>query len=240
MIAPVRFSHLRAYGKSAMHGKHARERDSEQTTAMQRGSAVHALVFATKKVVGYPGAQRRGKEYEAFAQQHADAEILTMAEYDKALRMAGAVVDSTLAAPLLKGTTETTIRFEWMGLQCRVTPDVRGASWLTELKSSATADPMRFPWVALRHHYHAQMRFQQIACGMQPQDCYIVCVESEEPFPVSVFRIDEKALVLGEKLLVSWAERLKNSEQSDLYPPYATCIMPIDAPDDLNLEYGDA
>lgn len=229
---PVRFSHLRAYGRSAMHGRHARLNDAKRTDAMQRGTAVHAIVFGTRKVCGYPGSQRRGKEYEAFAAEHSDSEILTMTEFDKARRMADAVRECKVAEPVLKGIAEKTITFRWMGLDCRATPDVRGPDYLTELKSSSSADPMRFPWHALRMHYHAQMRMQNIAVGMQAKDSYIVCVESAEPFPVQVFRIDEKALEAGEKLLMLWAEKMRNSEASATFPPYSSCILPIDLPED--------
>lgn len=236
---PVRFSHLRAYGRSAMHGRHARLKEQQQTYAMERGTAVHAMLFGTKRVCGYPGSQRRGKEYDAFCLANADAEILTMAEYEKARRMADAVRQCKLAEPVLKGAVEKTIKFSWMGQQCRATPDVRGKDFITELKTASSADPMRFPWHALRMHYHAQMRMQQIACADEPKDCFVVCVESAEPYPVQVFRIDEKALELGEKLLVLWMERLKNAEAAGAFPAYTSCIMPIDAPEELNLEFGE-
>lgn len=231
----VRFSHLRAYGKTGMNGRHARLHDSEQTSAMQRGTAVHAIIFGTRRVVGYPGATRRGKEYDAFAAANTDAEILTASEYAKAQNMADAVRNCKLAEPVLKGIAEKTILFRWMGLDCRATPDVRGPDYLTELKTSATADPMRFPWQALRMAYHAQMAMQQFACAKgnhRPDfDCYIVCVEATEPHPVSVFRIDEKALEAGEKLLVLWAERLKQCEAADVYPAYSDAIVPIILPE---------
>lgn len=204
----------------------------EPTYAMQRGTAVHALLFDTRKVCGYPGKSRYGKEFDAFAAAHPDTEILTMAEFDKARRMADAVRASERAMSVLQGVVEKTIRFRWHGLDCRATPDVRGPNYLTELKSSASADPMRFPWHALRMHYHAQMRMQQIACSGQIDDCFIVCVEAAAPFPVQVYRIEDRALEAGEKLLVLWAERLKNSEASQHWPPYTECVAPIDIPDE--------
>lgn len=243
MTAPVRFSHLRAYGRSAAHGHHARTAaDDEQTREMERGTAVHALLFGTRKVCGYPGPTRQGKKYDAFVAEHHDCEILTMAEYDKARWMADSVLASSVARPYLSGTTEKTILFRWNGLGCRATPDIRGADFLTELKTSSTSDPARFPWQALRMHYHAQMRMQQIACGSgaHGHECFIVCVESAPPFPVTVFRIDERALEAGEKLLVLWTERLKNCEQSGRFPPYVECVVPIDIPDEEpGLVFGD-
>ena len=238
-IATVRFSHLKAYGRSAAHGQHARQQEKKQTTAMQLGTAVHAMLFDTRKVCGYPGAQRRGKEYEAFSAEHPDYEILTMSEYDKARSMVDAVAKCVAARPYLNGAIEQTINFRWMGVDCRATPDVRGTDYLTELKTSNTSDPMRFPWQARRMCYHAQMRMQQLATFKRP-DCFIVCIESEEPFPVTVFQMDTKALDIGERLLMLWMERLKNSELSGHFPAYSQSVCPLIIDDEQELEIADA
>jgi hypothetical protein len=247
MSDPIRFSHLRAFGRSAMHGLHARTAESEQTIAMERGTAVHSIVFGTHPVIGYPGPTRRGKEFDAFAALHQDYEILTRDEYAKAQRMAAAVMECKLAEPYLKGAVEETLLFRWMGLDCRSTPDVRGADFVTELKTAPSADPAQFGWHALRMHYHAQMKMEQIAAREQlddepdpPHECFIVCVEANEPHPVTVFRVDEKALEVGEKLLCLWAERLKVAEASQAWPPYVTCVVPLTVPEDeIELDYGD-
>ncbi len=239
-LPEVRFSHLRAYGRSAMHGHHARtQAEQEPTAAMQLGSAVHALVLGNKPVVAYPGVARRGKEWEAFAAEHPEDLILTAADFARAAAMAGAVLASKVAEPFLKGVIEETLRFRWNGLDCRATPDVRGDGFLTELKTSNSAEPVKFTYQALRMAYHAQMRMQQIACKGEQQPCYIVAVESAEPYPVTVFEIDPKTLEIGGKLLMLWSERLKQSEESGMFPPYTQGIFPLIAPDDLELEYGD-
>lgn len=239
---PVRFSHLRAYGRSPAHGKHARlAAKDDPTYAMERGTAVHALVFGNRQVIGYPGATRRGKEYEAFAAAHPSHDILTNAEYEKARRMADAVLACRLAEPLLKGVHEDTLLFKWNGMECRTTPDTRGSDFLTELKSAQTSDPSRFLWHARRMHYHAQMRFQEFGCAnIRIQDHWIVCVESEAPHPVTVFHVEPEALEEGEKLLMLWAERLKNSEASGAFPPYVECSVPLVWPKDIEYEYEEA
>ena len=236
---PFRFSHFRAYGRSGAHGQHARQQELDPTYAMERGSAVHGLVTGTRKVVGYPGAVRRGKEYEAFAAQHAGSIILTGAEYDKASGMAEAVLSSQVAKPYLQGAAEQTLYFRWMGLNCRATPDINAANHLTELKTSASAEPVKFTYHALRMAYHAQMRLQQIACEAD-KPCFIVCVEASEPYPVTVFEIDRRTLEIGEKLLVLWAERAKSCEASESYPPYTTSVFPLVAPEDVTFEYEEA
>lgn len=231
---PVRFGHLKAYGRSAAHGKHARMVEAEQTYAMERGTALHALVFDTRKVCGYPGKARYGKEFDAFAAERADFEILTMAEYDKARRMADAVRSDALAMSVLVGEFEKTLRFRWHGLDCRTTPDCRGPNYLTELKSSSTVDPARFPWHAIKMAYHAQMAMQSIGVDLVPgqwgriRDCYIVAIEAAEPFPVQVYRLDERALDVGHRLLMLWAETMKHAEAMQSWPAYSTTILPID------------
>ncbi len=239
-MTPVRFSHLRAYGRSAMHGFHARTKDVDPTRDMERGTAVHALIFGNRKVCGYPGATRRGKEYDAFALQHPDSEILTMAEYEKAKRMADAVRNSKVAAPYLKGIYETTLLFRWMGLDCRATPDVRGDGFLMDVKSSKSADPTQFLWSARRFAYHAQLKFYEYGCEkhhIKIDDHWIVCVESEEPHPVTVFHVEPEALEEGEKLLMLWAERLKNCEASAHFPPYVECTVPLMWPKEAEYEW---
>ena len=225
---PVRFSHLRSYGRSAAHGLHARMTEAAQTQAMQRGTAVHALVFRNRPVIGWHGAQRRGKDYEAFVAENQDVEILTAAEFEKACRMAKAVKSSPLAAPLLEGDVEQTVHFTWYGRMCRATPDVRGKRRVVDLKTTVCSDPERFQWHSLRFAYHAQLRMQQIATGAA--EAYLIAVESTEPFPVTVFRVTDEALKYGEKQLALWMERLITCESSGYFPSYVECIVPLDVP----------
>lgn len=239
MVQHVRFSHLRAFGRSAAHGLHALQGEEKAaTTAMQRGTAVHALVFGNRKVLPFDG-QRRGKAYDAFAAENADALIITAAEYEKSQAMAASVRDCKLAIPLLQGTVEETLSFHWNGLDCRATPDVRGGNFLTELKTSASADPSRFLWHARRMAYHAQLKFQEYGCKGKMRDHYIVCVESDAPHPVTVFHVEPEALEEGERLLMLWAERLKNSVASNAFPPYVDCMVPLVWPKDDQIEYGE-
>ena len=237
--APIRFSHLRAYGRSAAHGYHARLQDPAVTGAMQRGTAVHALMFGTRKVMGWDGVQRRGKAYDEFVAANPDVEILTASEYDKANAMVRALRACKAAEPVLQGIAEQTIYFDWYGRKCRATPDIRGDGFVTELKTAKSSDPAQFQWASLRMAYHAQLKMQNVATNTDVS--YLVCVESAEPYPVTVFRVTDEALLEGEKLLTLWMERLINCEKADYYPPYVECIVPLDVPTpDVDLDYGDS
>ncbi len=235
---PFRFSHLKAYGRSPMHGHHARLNETKQTGAMQRGTAVDALIYGTRKVAGYPGAVRRGKEYDAFVAENPDTEILTAAEYVKATRMADAVRQSKVAEPYMKGVYQETLLFRWMGMDCRVTPDCRGSDFITELKTASSSDPSRFIWHARKMCYHAQLRFQEYGCEsleMAVRDHWIVCVESDDPHPVTVFHLEPEAREEGEKLLALWGERAKSCEASGQFPPYVQTPVPLEWPKDDEL-----
>lgn len=235
---PVRFSHLRAYGRSAAHGLQARRDEQSANQPMQRGTAIHALLFGTRKVIGYPGAVRRGKEYDAFVADHPDTEILTNGDYVAALEAVKTIQASKAAMKVLEGDAEKTIMFKWFGMECRATPDIRGNGYVTELKTGATSDPSRFVWHALRMQYNAQLRMQQIAC-QQNKNAYIVAVEQKPPFNVTVFDVQPRALEVGERNLTLWMERLKSCEAAQYWPPYVEAIVPLDIPEDLELDYGD-
>lgn len=240
-LEAIRFAHLRAYGRSAMHGHHAMTTEAEQTRDMERGTAVHALLFGNRRVLGWTGAKRAGKDFETFAAENADAEILTSSEYARAQAIAAAVRANPLAMQHLEGEREQTIYFNFF-IKCRTTPDVRGADFVTELKTTNSADPRRFYWHALRMHYHAQLAFQIMGCGGNGHvidHAYIVAVETSEPFPVTVFEVTPRALEAGEKLCYLWMERLINCEKSGVFPPYAQSVLALDIPEDIELEFGE-
>jgi hypothetical protein len=158
--------------------------------------------------------------------------------------MTDAVLASEVAKPYLKGVYEETLTFSWDYLRCRATPDVRGKKFITELKTSSTSEPMRFQWQALRMHYHAQMMMQMVGCDacdhQEVEDAYVICVEAAEPYPVTVFQFTLRALDAGYKLLALWGERLKGCELSQQFPAYSQAVVPLDVPDDVELEFGEA
>lgn len=209
---------------------------------MQRGTGLHAMLFKTKPVVGYDGT-RRGKDWEAFKADHPKDEILPATDFAKAEAMVASVRACKLAQPFLEGVYEETLAFTWYGMNCRVTPDVRGRDFVTELKSCPNASPERFIWHSLRMAYHAQLKWQMT--GMEiitlnpVKSAYVIAVEYNAPFVVQVFKATEGALQVGARQLAAWMERLKVCEASNAYPAYTETIAPLDVPQDVELDYGD-
>jgi hypothetical protein len=235
MSAPLRFSHLRLMAQSAAHFK---AHVDQRTSAMDVGTAAHAIVLGGAPVVGYEdGKARRGKEWDAFKADYSpETIILTARELTQAIEMAASVTGNRDAMKALDGVREQTIVWTdlWRG-QCRGTPDVLGDGFLTELKTGETSDPRRFPWKLKQFAYHAQLAWYSIAAGSLPiapiRDYNIVAVESKAPYVVTVFKIGERTIEQGRKLIHAWTETLMQCTRSNVWPGYASSPVDLELPD---------
>jgi len=242
----VRFSHLKAYGRSPKHGLRSRTHEMKQSAAMQFGKSVDAVIYGTRKVTYYPGKTRAGKKYAAFLEENPDAEILLKEHYDNVMGAVEAVQNDPTAREFLTGIHQETLLFDYNGLPCRATPDTRGNGFLRELKVT-TDTSERFIWHAKKMHYPTQMWMQRIACEMNPRDGYavperliITAVEDKPPHVVTVFEVMPSLQDKAARTLMFWSERLKAAEQSKFWAGYSTAIVPME--DDVEmpeLVYGD-
>jgi hypothetical protein len=232
-LAPVRFSRLKQMAKSPVH---YRDAVSKESTAMERGSALHSLVLGGQRVTCYPGPVRRGKEFEAFAAANENALILTRTEYEKVMPMADSVLASPLAAPYLQGRKEVELDWSVLGRECQSHVDMLdgGWNWIGELKTCESADPLRFQFKADRYAWFSQIAFYSEAVMQlghaRPEEHVIVAVESASPYPVTVMRLTARALEHGAKQWRLWFERLLACEASNNWPAYCESIVDLDAP----------
>lgn len=255
-MLPVRFHHLAAVGRSAAHGKLCLDRDEqgeedESTQAMALGTAIHRRILGGEPPpppVVYPGKVRRGKEWERFKALHSrpdrNERIITAtqaereeAEEAKVDAMALAIEAKPFAVELLtQGKQEQTLLYDWMGRACRSTPDCFNDARVVELKSTICADPFKFKWDALRRNYPAALAWYKQAVALsgfgQPQEAYIVAVESSPPFPVTVMRLTPQALDIGLRQVRLWFERLIACEASGAWPGYCESVVDFDIEDD--------
>lgn len=256
-MMPVRFSYLKAMAKSPAHARHAMTEDSVSTPTQQRGTAVHAIVLGNQRVTVAPegikkptSAQRNAKKakpetleqiaaWDEWERSNEGAIVLSVAKYNEAQRMAESVRDNPHAMDVLTGRVEQTILFDTNGRACRATPDVVGTDWLADLKTSITSSPDQFPWQSRKYCYHCAMAWYQHAA--KAQHVYLVAVESAAPYPVTVFKMSERALEIGSHFWRLQMERLIACEQSGQWPAYAQSIVPLELPgeDELDLVYAD-
>jgi xanthine/CO dehydrogenase XdhC/CoxF family maturation factor len=200
------------------------------------GSLVHALVLGGDYVVF--GGERRGNAWTEFEQCNAGRMIVTMKELAKAEKVASAVKRNEDAVKWLDGQRERDLEWTAYGVKCGGRVDVIGKRWVTELKTTQSADPMRFPNQALRMGYHAQLAWYREGArqlGHMIEDAVIVAVETVEPFAVTVFQLTPRALEEGHKLNALWMERARVCRESNFWPAYTQTITPLDVPEDVEL-----
>ena len=130
-----RYSHLKHILPSPRHYQHASEDGEESTPAMVRGDATHAAILEPERFASeyltYPGATRRGKDWDAWRSKHAEAVCITQSERELALEMSGAVRADPLCMRYLE-RGEAEIAMCWTdpatGIRCKGRLD-----WITEM-----------------------------------------------------------------------------------------------------------
>jgi len=236
MLEPVHFSTLKHIQRSPAHYRYEADNRREKQEAFELGgSALHSFLLGGKEVVRYE-ARRVGKEWQAFREAHPNCIILNAKEHDKAAGMRDSIERHQQATELLQGTRERTMQWRWLGRLIEGTQDVFTLEHLTELKTGRTTHPERFMSAAKFYGYHAQLAWYRrglIESGFgTPASAWIVAVESAPPFPVTVFRMTDNALELGERMCRAWLERLLVCEESDQWPAYAESPVPFDIQED--------
>lgn len=227
----VRFSALKCIEQSPAHYFEACQDQREETLAMRLGSGAHALLLG-KPVTKWTGKVRNGKVWDAFEKEHEGELILNARELAESEAMVKSIRSNVLAMRLLEGTTnEQTIEWNLDGRACRSTPDARGPLWLVELKTAKSSEPKAFMRDAFWRRYHAQVAFYSDAMrsmGDDPMDCYVIAVENSAPYPVSVLRLTDRALEHGRTLYRQWFARLRECEERNEWPGYATDVLSFD------------
>ena len=237
-MEPVRYSRLRLIGQ--LSPAHYAADSVEQTACMEQGSAVDAMIFGSKPVTFYPGAVRRGKEWDSFKLDHPDSEwiVLSRSQYDESRAIAASVTANKRAMRVLQGERQKEIYWKFCNRDCVSHLDVLGHNnaWVTELKVSQTSNPARFRWHALKMGYHCQLAFYDDAVtfstGKSPKAHFIVCVESTLPHVVTTFRVARRAINQGKRTNRLWMERLLQCESADKWPGYSQSIVELDVQED--------
>lgn len=206
--------------------------EEEASEALEKGTTTHALTFNTQAVVVYPGATRRGKEWEAFAAEHDGCRIVLRGEYELAARMADAVRRHPLARQLLEAATFEESRFVKMNERlCRGTPDIVGPGdrYIADLKTGRSADPRRFRYNARDYYYDCSMAWYRRITGAA--DCFIICVEKTRPYPVTVFQLNERTLAQGDAYMMDAFGKFLHCERNNHWPEYSDQIVELDVPE---------
>jgi hypothetical protein len=248
---PVHHSRLKKFRLSPAHYL----ADNEvRTPSTGKGSAVHSVMLGGKRVVVYEGGARNAKfsKWQDFQAANEGAHIVIPSEAGEVTGMRQSLEAHPEAMRLLDGVRENLIEWEFAGRKCAGTPDVvhltlpgcRGKV-VVELKTSKTAAPWSFPWECKRYGYYTAGSWY--ANGAETtlaypagdvSDFFIVTVESTRPWPVTIFRVEDRALTRARMEWRGWMDQLLECERSGKFPAYTDQVVSIGLDDDLDLDFG--
>ncbi len=203
----VRWSLLSHMRKSPAHYQHAMSHPRAATSALNTGSALHALVFEpetyAERFTLYSASKSKGegarKAWEAF-QDDATKRGLTILDADETERAQGcaAAVRSKASAYIAPSKGRAEIPITWTdaetGLLCKARLD-----WLTidrlliDLKSTRSTEERAFANQAWKLGYFHQQIFYSMGvaaatgCTLEEVPFLFVAVESEPPYDVALF-----------------------------------------------------
>jgi hypothetical protein len=232
----VHFSELKQLARSPAHYAYACQHARDPSRAMTVGSVGDAIVFGTTdRIAVYPGATRRGKEWDAFKAAHPDKTIAIQSEVDDATGAAEAILRDPIAAPILaECETQIVIQWEQMGLPCAsgiigerggIDALARRTRTIWDVKMvGVDCDPEGLAKHAWRQFWHAQLAWlvdgwnagiddvAERAGSLKIEHAGLICVEANPPHCVTVMQCTPEALDHGRRSIRLWLERLAACE----------------------------
>lgn len=164
--------------------------------------------------------------------------IVTRAEYDRARECADAVLSHEEARGILTGAREAPLTWTYLGRPCAGQLDVLGPDHVAELKTASCAEPSWFARQAFKLAYPAQLRWYQEGArcnGFRASQAFIVAVEPRPPYAITTFRVTDRALDEGERIVREWMERLAVCEEAQHWPAYCQSTVDLDGAPDVEL-----
>ena len=226
----VRWSMLSHLRKSPAHYQHALTHPRVATSALNTGSALHALVFEpetyAERFTIYTASKTKGegarKAWDAF-QEDSQVQGLTILDTDEVQRAEGmaAAVRAKAGAYIAPSKGRAEIPITWTDTETDLLCKAR-LDWLTidrlliDLKSTRSTEEHAFANQAWKLGYFHQQIFYSMGvaaatgCTLEEVPFLFVAVESEPPYDVALFEPCEEtryaALEDVRKLLAQLAE----------------------------------
>ena len=212
----------------------------EQTPAMAFGSALHCAVLTPelyeKSYCIAPIFDKRttaGKAaYADFLKSSEGKTAIDTESAGKIVRMKNAIFAHPLAAEIFSNG-EAEQSFFWTdaktGLDCKARPDYfRNDGIVADLKSCSDASFKAFQRSVYNYRYHVQGAFFMDgifqASKMDCTDFVLVAIESEAPFGIMVYRLDEMAIGAGK---ISYQENLATIKDWKEKPEFYKTVYPL-------------
>lgn len=218
---PISNSRLNAFKRSPKHLLHYLSKNQVETPAMKFGKAFHMQLLEPDKFqatyIAAPAADRRtklGKEiFEQFVNDHQDRIIITSDEMDQINEMQDAVMSDPMAADLINNLLTRESDRTWINeetlMPMRGIIDGVGLDYMLDLKTCPDADFKRFQDHAWNMGYHRQAAIYLDSEKYKSQ-FYIIAVEKDAPYGVSIHEVMPRLLKQGMSEVVSLIEEYRN------------------------------
>ena len=240
-LGPVRFSRLKQMAKCPEIYRAQFDHERPDNAAMRFGRLVHAVVLGGKVAV-FDG-KRSGKKWDKFESDNAGSEIALVSEFEEATRINAKIQRHPYASKMLVGKHECEIAWMSEGRACGARLDVLGDDYVTDLKTTASAEPGWFTRNGARMGYHAQLDWYRLgatlALGKPIEGANFVAVETKYPYVITTMRVPGHVLDKARGLWRKWWECLKVCEESDVWPAYAQEPVDFEPHEFGELDFGD-
>jgi hypothetical protein len=184
------------------------EQGAEPSAAQKLGTATHQIILENLPYVIYPGAVRRGKEWDAFQAEHAGKVILNEKEAEL-IAVQSAILSDFLAPYKFGAKIEEPHYWQRDGVECKALFDLinHTEKVILDLKTTKSVQHWKFSSDAYKYGYHLQA-----AWYMQNFPDYkyiIVAVENTLPSDFDVFEFSPELLEMAEQKNDQLFERAK-------------------------------
>lgn len=231
--------------RSPAHYRLMRTKPSPPTAAMEFGTVVHCGVLEpdllSSVVCIAPDVNKRtnaGKaEFAAFQEANAGRIVMSLDDYDRAMRCVDAVRAHPGAAKLLVGAEVEGSLF-WrdarFDVPCKVRYDARNHGGLVDLKTTEDASPDEFARTIVNFKYHVQgahyVSGAEHVLNESPKFFAFIAVEKEEPHGVACYALPGNAILAGAYLMNKALERYQQALAAGAWAGYPDTIESIQLP----------
>lgn len=215
----LHFTDLKKLALSGRQYLYSVNNPTAPTPPMLLGTCTHFLVLGArpgaKPVLKYPGKTRQGKAWDEFNVANDGAEILTAPEWERAERIAAAVLADPLARARLDGAQlEVPLTWEENGIRCSTSGiDILRARCLGDLKTTPSTYPDAWQRHAFKMLYPQQLAWYRRGARANGLDVseglFLLGVETKPPYEVVDLELTEAMIEFADRTVSLWLEKLR-------------------------------
>jgi len=238
-------STIKAGVKSMKHMRQYVDVGRPDCTALRMGRLAHAYTLEEgdawlHALPVWGGKTRRGKEWDAFKEAHAnDIDLhVTPKELQEVKGMTDSVMAHRDARRIIEGT-QSEVSFFWESdrygkCKARLDSFSEGIG-IGELKTTGQIEPRQFFRTSFNLGYHKQLGWcwngARIECPSRPIPVHVIAVEAKPPHDVVVYRVPQAVLDFGLGEAEETAMQWKVAQLTKTYEGVESEVIDYELPD---------